>query len=559
MKNHFKDFEGEFLNVSEDNFSVLLRKTDYLHERIIQQVEENVPRIPLPERFYYSDVQHDVPQQGKSSDEVMQHLATAFQGSIRWNQPESLVNIIPNPLLDSVAAANIATLYNTNSFWDYVGGNVTKFEKDVVAFLSHLANWDSALSEGLSTSGGKATLMYAIRCGLNVCDRQSVADGLQGEYVVITGKSAHYSVEDNCNYLGIGRRNVLRVDVDETGAMLPEAFEETMRQALQKGKKIAAVIALGGDTLEHAVDPIRQIYKIRGSVAQEYNLDYVPFLHLDSVNAWISMAFREYDFSANPMGIDPRPLEKIKSLSTKMSEVVWADSFSADFHKTGLAPYISSFFVVKDGTHLHSINKIERLEEKPSYQYGEMHTHHISFENSRSSSGILSAWTSMQRLGVNGYRQYWAQLMTVGAYIRGAIERDFGDDIKVLNTTALGHPNVIQINPTGFTASYDQLLTDIESLKVYSTYCFELYEFMAYHLMKSHEPYPLLGFVPSYKYEITGIKRPAFLIYLNQPHITEEGCDKLLRSIISLKQDFEIYRKSHSTRVSADQLSRLPK
>jgi len=544
MKQYFDNFRDDFLLPSESNFEDLLSKIGFLHNKVIDASRENVPRIPLANRYSYDTTAHSIPLKSKSSSGVLIELAAAFQGSIRWNQPTSLVNITPNPLLDSVAAASIAALYNTNAFWDYCSGNVTLFEKDVVQFLSHLAGWDQKRVAGLSTSGGKATLMYAIKCGLNICDRGAVTKGLQAKYVVIAGKTSHYSIEDNCNYLGIGRENVLRVDVDQTGAMIPSSFEETLRKALIQKKKVAAIITLGGDTLEHTIDPVKEIFDIRTRLVQEFALDYSPLLHLDSVNAWVGMAFREYDFGTNPLGIDTDVLEKIHTLSTRIREVQWADSFGADFHKTGLAPYVSSFFVIKQGMQLHSINKDVLLEERPAYRYGEVHTHHISFENSRSASGILGAWVSIQRLGVEGYQRYWAQLMTVGSYIRHAIRTKYNDEIRVLNTTALGHPNVIQLVPPDFTATYEELLVNDAAREKYSEYCFGLYDYMAYELLKSNQPYTLLGFVPSYKYEQTGVKRPAFLAYLNHPHVDEKTCDTLLQQIITMKHTFEAQRNS---------------
>lgn len=558
MRRYFDNFKGEFLLPSESNFEDLLSKIDFVHDCVTRTTHEDVPRVPLAGRYNYNTIARNIPLKGKSSPDILTELATAFQGSIRWNQPTALVNITPNPLLDSVAAATIATLYNPNAFWDYSSGNVTLFEKDVIAFLSHLAGWDLSKAEGLSTSGGKATLMYAIKCGLNICDRKAITKGLQAEYVVIAGKTSHYSIEDCCNYLGIGRENVLRVDVDQAGAIIPAALEETLRQALIQKKKIAAIIALGGDTLEHAVDPVKNIFDIRRRLVQEFELDYVPLLHLDSVNAWASMAFREYDFTANPLDIEAGVLQKIRALSTRMGEVEWADSFSADFHKTGLSPYISSFFVIKEGAQLHSINKGILLKEKPTYQFGEVHTHHMSFENSRSASSILSAWTSIQRLGVEGYQRYWAQLMTVGSYVRQSISEKYGSEIRVLNTTALGHPNVIQLIPPGLTATFDELLTNNSARDEYNEYSFELYDYMAFKLLKSDQPYPLLGFVPSYRYEQTGVRRPAFLLYLNHPHIDEKTCDSLLELVIKMKHAFEAQRGQMNVS-TVKQLKHLPK
>jgi L-2,4-diaminobutyrate decarboxylase len=538
MKQFFDDFKDDFLLPSEENFSELLKRTDYLHEKILSQTHKGVPRIPLEEKFSYDEINYPAPTRSKDSKVVLSKLAQAFKGSVRWNQPTSLVNITPNPLLDSVAAANVVSAYNINCLWDYMSGGMTRLEKEVVGFLCHIAGWNAKTAEGLSTFGGKATLMYAIRCGLNVCDRLSVKNGLKSDYVVLTGKGSHYSIEDCANYMGIGKNNVVRVDTDMSGAMLPDAFEEAMRMCLKQKKKIAAIILSGGDTLHYAVDPIEAIHNIRNKLVREFDLPYKPYMHLDSVLGWVGMVFCSYDFKQNVLGIEPGPLSKIKVLYSKLAAVKYVNSFSADFHKTGLSPYTSSYFVVKDAADIYSINK-DSVKTKPHHMYGDFHTHHYSLENSRPANGIVSAWTSMQRLGLDGYQRYWAQLMTTGLHIRDIINTCHADKLRVLNTSSLGYPSVIQLIPKGLNIPYEELPNHSKELRKFNEYCFRFYDYMAYGLLQTNLPYPLLGFIPNYNNFISGGECPAFLIYANHPHLSSKDCKKLIDNIVIMKRDFD--------------------
>lgn len=545
MKSFFDDYKDDFLQPSEKNFSQLLEKMEFIHNSVLEQTAEGVPRIPLQKRFSYDDRKFEAPSMGKSSSVVLGELAKAFQGSVRWNQPSALINITPNPLLDSIAAANIASVYNINCLWDYMSGGMTLLEKNVIDFLCHIAGWDSRKADGFSTFGGKATLMYAIRCGLNVCDRDSVENGLKKDYVVLASKGSHYSIEDACNYLGIGRNNVIRIAQDSSGAMDPVAFEKTMRLCLDQKKRIAAIILLGGDTIHYTVDPIKSIYDIRDKLVEEYALPYKPYMHLDSVLGWIGLVFRAYNFKRNIHGIESDPLTKIRALSDKLSDVKYVDSFSADFHKTGLSPYNSSYFVSKLAVHIHSINKSE-LHYKPNSIYGEVHTHQISFENSRPANGIVSAWTSIQRLGIDGYQRYWAQLISTSLYIAETLEKKCSQEVEVLNKGTYGHAIVIQLKPPGIDLPYKKLPKDKEQFNHYVNYTFSLYDYMAYELLKSRRPYPLLGFIPDYKSQISNVKCPVFLIYSNHPHFKPEDCDGMIQDILDMKHMFESTWKNKS-------------
>lgn len=537
MKSYMDDYVDDFLSASEDNFSVLLEKINTLHANVLRDSPTGVPRIPLQEVPCY-DKTLTIPYESHDSETVLSELAEAFQGTVRWNQPNALVNITPNPLLDSVAASSIASLYNANCLWDYMSGKITRFERDVVQFLAHIAGWDERQAGGFSTFGGKATLMYALRCGLNRCDRKSVSDGLTGDYVVICGTNAHYSIEDACNYVGIGRSNVVRVAADSSGAMDPVAFESAMRDCLKQNKKIAAIVLLGGDTIQYAVDPIGAVHDICDQLVSEFNLTYTPYMHLDSVVGWIGLAYNSYDFSENPLDIEEAPLEKIRKFTAKLRDVKLVDSFGADFHKTGLAPYASSYFVARSGATIHSVNK-GTTDEESLYEYGDVHTHHFTFENSRPASGILSAWTSLMRLGIDGYRRYWAQLLTTSLYITQLVQREFSQEIRVLNDRSLGYAVVIQLIPPGLNVPYEKLHTNEKICTYYTSYAYGLYEYMAHDLLDGRNPYPLLGFIPDFRHPDSLNRCPVFLIYPNHLYFDVNKCRALLASILELKRAFE--------------------
>ncbi len=559
MKSFFDDFKKDFLLPSGDNFSDLLEKMQYLNDRIQRQAKPGVPRIPLQNRFSYSTTDYHVPIRGRSSEDILNELSDAFQGTIRWNQPSTLINITPNPLLDSVAAANIATSYNINCLWDYMSGGITRLEKSVIAFLCKIANWDVQEAAGISTFGGKATLMYAMRCGLNVCDRQSVTKGLEGNYVVITGENSHYSIEDSCNYLGIGRDNVVRVRADKTGAMEPRAFEEAMRECIEQNKKIAAIVLLGSDTIQYSVDPVKQIFSIRNRLVDEFSLSYIPYMHLDSVIGWIGLVFGSYDFNKNPLEISTEAKMKIQSIANKISGVEYVDSFSADFHKTGLSPYISSFFVAKNAGHIHSINK-DHLQKNSDNLYGEIHTHHYSFENSRSANAIVGAWTSIQRLGVEGYQKYWAQLISTSLYLNRLIISKYDADMRVLNTDTLGYAIVIQFIPPKLNTPYEELINSNRDLQLYNDYCFQMHEHIAYELLESNEPYPLLGFIPDYGRQKKSSQSPVFLLYSNHPNLSPKDCDQILGEIIGMKHTFDKkWIRNNYTRHNKSRPKHLPR
>ena len=100
-----------------------------------------------------------------------------------------------------------------------------------------------------------------------------------------------------------------------------------------------------------------------------------------------------------------------------MQTVKFADSFSADLHKTGLCPYTSAYFISKDKKQLHSFDSTQIEDYSPSV-YGSGVNVKYSIEHSKSSAGITAAYVAINSLGKEGYQKYLAHLMESGRFIR---------------------------------------------------------------------------------------------------------------------------------------------
>ncbi len=62
-----------------------------------------------------------------------------------------------------------------------------------------------------------------------------------------------------------------------------------------------------------------------------------------------------------PLKFSVKSLQKIQSLSQKISEINYADSIGIDFHKTGFCPYTSSIFMIKDKNRYFSLNPSKNI------------------------------------------------------------------------------------------------------------------------------------------------------------------------------------------------------
>ena len=239
---------NEFISRNEWNFNVLLEKIAVFHNKTRDAIGDGAAsRRKIDYRFNYDEELSDVKinQKGITTDEVAEEFNDMLQGCMRHQDPTAAFNLIPAPLLDAVAGITLMSLYNPNPCWDFISGKLCLYEKKIVRMLGQLVNWTHA--DGFVVTGGKQALAYAIKNGMR---RASINCGAEmSDFVVICSNLAHYSIEHVCHYLGISPENCLRVESNPLGEMNLRALEKTIDQVTSQGKIAAAVIAVGGGTI----------------------------------------------------------------------------------------------------------------------------------------------------------------------------------------------------------------------------------------------------------------------------------------------------------------------
>jgi len=545
MINTFSDYYDDFLKPDESNLSSLIEKIKTLHGKIQSMVRGKSPMIPINPNFTYDDKLKDmqIPESSVPSNEVLIKATASFEGLIRFHEPTALYNITPPPLLDTVAISSLISLYNPNLLWDSSAGKIILFEKAVIKYLCDLAGFDYTKADGFSCSGGKATFMYAIKEGITKCNRTTIKEGIKDKYTVITAKACHYAVESACNYLGIGQSAVKRINCDAKEEMIMEDFEQVLKSSIEKGEKIACIIVSGGGTLDVNVDNIKRVWEIRNAIVEQYKLDYIPHLHVDTVIGWVWLFFRYYDFDKNILKIESKSLSKIKNTYDKLSNISLADSMSADFHKTGFCPYISSFYVSKSGENLNSLNREELFKNK-GQKYGDFQIYQSSIENSRPGTGVMSAWVVINKFGKEGFQKYLAYLLSTSEYFKTKLQNDYKEHFEIINDFGSGHCIMLMPKSDVTSLSYYSLMkAPKEERELYNNYCADLYKYISFELPRTGEDFPLLGYLSVYRGRTLGSDLSAFKIFATSMYLDENECDRILELMLETKVKFEKERK----------------
>ncbi|CEN85066.1 pyridoxal phosphate-dependent decarboxylase family protein [Paraclostridium sordellii] len=518
------ELEKEFLKSNESNFDVLLQKISAIHEHLNNK--DLNPKFKVS-TFSYNEILDEVaiPEKGASSEKVFENLAELFEGSIRTQSPYSLFNMVPSPLIDTVAASTITQLYNTNSLMDSFGGKVLLFEQKIARMLGKLAGWNDA--HGVACNGGKLTLLYAVKSAISKIDPDSRNKGIDKNLVVLTNESSHYCVEHVCSILGLGSDNCIRIKSEDGWKMNIKNLLETIEEQHKNGKKVAAIICAGGTTINFACDDTVSVYKNVKELFENSNQDYFPYFHLDSVIGWLWMNFIGVSESElNEKIPNEKIRNKIMEVVKRIEGVSNFDSFGVDMHKNGLCPYSTSMFISKTDDNFDYLNDGKYSYGEDDYEFGNFRAYRYTFENSRPATGIVNSWIAMNRLGRTGFQDYLIKLKDISEELKTKLEES--EKISILNKS-LGWEIVFDIDFNRIEKKYNGSYESIA--KAFMQYCWDE--------VNAGKVVPLISIVPEYKIYPGDINHTAFLIFPMSMYLDSEIISDIVIKLNETIDEFE--------------------
>ena len=387
-------------------------------------------------------------QKTMEPEDVFNYVAPLFQNIPNWNNPGTMINVIPPVNLLSLVGSLYTNMFNSNFAEDHYSGRLLACELEVGKYLSELIGWNWKQSYGLFTFGGKGTNLYATKIALNNAFPSNMVSGLNNQQCfMITSSTAHPCHYEVCQWLGIGSKNCIDAPCTEDGTIDIDATKKIICQNIEEGKIFLGFNINGCNTVEFVVDPIRQVYNLNQDIVKKYGLTYKPHIHVDAVLGWIWLFFKDYDFQNNVLKFDKISIHKIHSIYQKISQIKYADSVGIDFHKTGFCPYTSSIFMIKDKNRYFSLNPSKNipLEE---LMWGNFAPFQTSLELTRSASGALSALICMKSLGISGFQNIIGNLFSSTEMFRNLIRKD--KRIELINPNTQGIATLFIIKPNEF-------------------------------------------------------------------------------------------------------------
>jgi glutamate decarboxylase len=163
-----------------------------------------------------------------------------------------------------IAAEWTSVATNTNVHTYEVAPVYTLLEHAVIAKMTGYVGYTANEADGLLVPGGSAANLYGMHIARHRAFPEVRTKGLAAAppLVAFTSSHSHYSYTKAAAVTGLGTDNMVAVDTDEFGAMLPSALEDAIKAARAAGKTPFFVGLTAGTTVTGAFDPVAPVADI---------------------------------------------------------------------------------------------------------------------------------------------------------------------------------------------------------------------------------------------------------------------------------------------------------
>jgi aromatic-L-amino-acid decarboxylase len=217
----------------------------------------------------------NLPEVGSGTDAAVQRLLeVVLPNGPRMSHPGFWGWITTGPSTVGAVASAVASVAGPQRYTITAFNRVEELSLDWLAELCGLGED----MKGVYSSGGSTANLIALGAARQWAFTQRgidpAASGVDGTPVAIyTSTEAHHTIHRSAGVLGLGRRSVRLVPIDERQRMRVDALAEMMERDQTAGITPVAVVAAAGTTNTGAIDPLRAV----GELAREHG----AWFHVD--------------------------------------------------------------------------------------------------------------------------------------------------------------------------------------------------------------------------------------------------------------------------------------
>ena len=348
-----------------------------------------------------------LPESGIGADEILQKFVRdVVPHAMQIPSPRYYGLFNPTPLPIAVWADALTAAINQNGAAWRNSPSASVIEARVLRWLCELVNYGQE-SYGTLTSGGSEANLIALKCARDRAHARVRDYGVRaaaGDLLVYASEQSHYSFEKSVDILGLGRKNLRKVAVDDRFHIRIDALREEIEHDRREGRVPICIAGAAGATSTGIIDPLEEL----ADIAREYDC----WFHVDAAYGG-GLAFSE----------------KHKHL---LRGIERADSITIDPHKWMFVPFACGAVLVRDGARVlrdaFDITPEYLSEQRESmkgadveydfFRYGQLGTRRFN---------ALKIWMALKFLGKRGYAEIIERQIELTRYLAARIDemKDF--------------------------------------------------------------------------------------------------------------------------------------
>ncbi len=343
----------------------------------------------------YNLIPSEIPTEGESLDVILKDTTDIIlPGITHWQHPNFHAYFPANSSIESLFAEMITTALGAQCMIWETSPAAAELEERMMEWMRDAmglpSSWEGVIQDTAST----ATLCAIISARERTTNFTSNEEGVPPNLRIYCSTQTHSSIEKGVVIAGIGRKNLIKIGVDEQQRLSPTLLKEQIEKDIENQLKPCCVIVALGTTSTVAIDELTEI----SSICQQHNI----WLHIDAAYAGTALFLPEYRWM--------------------MDGGEQADSFVFNPHKWLFTNFDCTAYYVKDATHL-----IKTFEILPEY----LKTKTRGLVNDYRDWGVplgrrfraLKLWFVMRSYGLKGIQQKLRKHIELNKYLSDKIKK----------------------------------------------------------------------------------------------------------------------------------------